>query len=301
MNLKLGIIGTSDGNGHPYSWSAIFNGYDPEVMEDCGFPVIPRYLEKQKWPESQISGCEVVAIWTQNSEQSAHIAKAAKISSIVSGPEKMIGLVDAILLARDDAENHLKYAADFLRAGLPIYIDKPIALSLEGLKKLYELEQYPGQIFTCSALRYSRELSITAEDRSAIGEIRKIIAFTPKSWAKYAIHIIEPVLKMLPEDDSPLSFYNGEACQFVEDKSGFLTVDWRSGIQTSFFATGDGVTPISIRVIGTTGYKDLFFTDSFTAFRQALKYFVKGINNQEINSPIEFNKQVVQLLEKGMS
>ena len=27
-NLKLGIIGISNGNGHPYSWSAIFNGYD---------------------------------------------------------------------------------------------------------------------------------------------------------------------------------------------------------------------------------------------------------------------------------
>ena len=26
MTLKLGIIGLSEGNGHPYSWSAIFNG-----------------------------------------------------------------------------------------------------------------------------------------------------------------------------------------------------------------------------------------------------------------------------------
>ena len=45
--LKIGILGFTEGNGHPYSWSAMFNGYDPEVMEECGFPVIPRYLEKQ--------------------------------------------------------------------------------------------------------------------------------------------------------------------------------------------------------------------------------------------------------------
>ena len=33
MTLKLGVIGLSEGNGHPYSWSAIFNGYDSVEME----------------------------------------------------------------------------------------------------------------------------------------------------------------------------------------------------------------------------------------------------------------------------
>ena len=39
--IKLGIIGMSDGNGHPYSWSAIFNGYNRDEMQKCTFPVIP--------------------------------------------------------------------------------------------------------------------------------------------------------------------------------------------------------------------------------------------------------------------
>ena len=43
--LRLGIMGMSEGNGHPYSWSAIFNGYNSLEMEDCGFPVIPEYLK----------------------------------------------------------------------------------------------------------------------------------------------------------------------------------------------------------------------------------------------------------------
>ena len=30
--LKIGILGMTEGNGHPYSWSAMFNGYDPEEM-----------------------------------------------------------------------------------------------------------------------------------------------------------------------------------------------------------------------------------------------------------------------------
>ena len=53
-NIRLGMIGMNDGNGHPYSWSAICNGYDPIEMEKCSFPIIPNYLNKQKWPESKI-------------------------------------------------------------------------------------------------------------------------------------------------------------------------------------------------------------------------------------------------------
>ena len=31
-NIRLGVIGMTEGNGHPYSWSAILNGYDRERM-----------------------------------------------------------------------------------------------------------------------------------------------------------------------------------------------------------------------------------------------------------------------------
>ena len=66
MVVKLGVIGLSPGNGHPYSWSAIINGYDPVFMKDCGFPVIPEYLAKQSFPEDSISNAEVTHIWTED-------------------------------------------------------------------------------------------------------------------------------------------------------------------------------------------------------------------------------------------
>ena len=299
MTIKLGILGLSDGNGHPYSWSAIFNGYDPEAMENCGFPVIPRYLEQQRWPECRIQGAEVVSIWTQNLSLSRAVAKASKIKNVVLAPEDIIGEVDAVLLARDDSENHLKFATPFLEAGLPIYIDKPIAVSIASLNKLYELEQYPGQIFTCSALRYSRELTLSPEHRQEIGQILAIVASTPKSWNKYGVHIIEPVLNMLPEHDKPISF-SGKGEKYVhKDTSGSLCVDWRSGIKTAFFATGDEFSPISVRILGTKGYKELTFRDSFSAFRSALEAFVEGVANRAIASPRQFNERVVQLIEQG--
>lgn len=296
MALRLGVIGMSKGNGHPYSWSAIFNGYDEESMKGCGFPAISEYLAQQEWPQAKIKDACVTHIWTQSLDLSEHIASAALIKHVVSRPEEMIGAVDAVLLARDDAERHLEFAAPFIEAGIPIYIDKPVALSLINFDYLFGLEKYPGQIFTCSALRYSKELILTLPDRLQVGELIEIHAVTPKSWEKYAVHIIEPVLAMLPSSDKIVCLDQGAAI----NKGGALSVVWESGVVTRFFATGEfAVAPIAIRVIGSKGYKDLLFTDSFGAFKAALQDFIDGVRLKLVNSSPDFNRKVVGLIEKG--
>ncbi|TNE86138.1 MAG: hypothetical protein EP324_08570 [Gammaproteobacteria bacterium] len=296
MSLKLGVIGFSKGNGHPYSWSSIFNGYAADKMRDCSFPVIPQYLAEQKWPEAKIQGASVTHIWTQDYELSKHIADASLIQNVVRRPDELIGRVDAILLARDDAENHLEQASPFLKSGMPIYIDKPIALSLLDLEKLYALEQFPGQIFTCSALRYSNEMKLSPSDATSLGRVREIHAVTPKSWDRYIPHVIEPVLRILGEDDEIVHFDRS----IGNASGGGLTVHWQSGVITRFIAVGElASSPLSIRVMGEKGWKDLFFTDAFSAFKAALQDFVHGIINRTVNSPPGFNRKVVELIEIG--
>lgn len=296
MFIKLGVIGMSEGNGHPYSWSAIFNGYDPERMLQCGFPVIPQYLAEQSWPQARIADARVTRVWTQDNALTRHIAQASLIETAVEDLEDLCTDVDAVLLARDDAEQHLSLAGPALKAGLPIYIDKPIALSQGAMDALYDLEQYPGQIFTCSAMRYSPELQLSAMDRERVGPLREIHAVTPKSWNKYAVHIIEPVLNMLDPDDTPV-----EMERFAGSSQGSaLCVKWRSGVITRFVATGvDSSAPIAMRVIGARGWQDKMFHDSFTAFKAALQDFVDGIRSKSIRSPAPFNRKVVSLIEAG--
>lgn len=296
MFIKLGVIGMSEGNGHPYSWSAIFNGYDPEPMQRCGFPVIPQYLAEQSWPQARIADARVTRVWTQDSALTRHIAEAALIEATAEDLQQLCTDVDAVLLARDDAEQHLELARPALEAGLPIYIDKPIALSQSAMETLYGLEQYPGQIFTCSAMRYSPELQLSATDHEQVGALREIHAVTPKSWNKYAVHIIEPVLNMLDPDDTPVEMERSVGAS----QGSALCVRWKSGVITRFVATGgDSSAPISIRVIGARGWQDKIFQDSFTAFRAALQDFVDGIRSKTIRSPVPFNRKVVSLVEAG--
>ena len=105
--LKLGIIGMSEGNGHPYSWSAIINGdFNRKEMDKCGYAGIPIYLEANR-DTLGIDDVRVTHVWTQDRKISEHIAKASMIERVVDKADEMICDIDAVLLARDDPENHV--------------------------------------------------------------------------------------------------------------------------------------------------------------------------------------------------
>ena len=292
--LNLGLIGVSSGNGHPYSWSAIFNGYKPDVMEGCGFPAIPRYLEKQQFPRDSISTASVTHVWTQDIDLSKHLAAAANIPNVVEGAEEMIGRVDGILLARDDAETHYELAAPFLKAGLPIYIDKPICLSQKELEDLYLLQKFPGQIFTCSAVSYAREFQLTDEIRSKVGALRYIYASTPKDWDKYGVHVIEPLLKISGDQGALLRYQ-----RWAHANNYSVNYLWDSGFQATVTALGNLKSPISLRLIGDDGWHDMVFGDSFNAFKAALFDFVQGIVKSDVRTDPDFVRKVVAMIECG--
>lgn len=292
--LKLGVIGLSPGNGHPYSWSAIFNGYDPIAMEKCGFPVIPRYLEKQRFPEDAIAEAHVTHVWAQDKKIATHIAKAALIETVVDHYTDMIGQVDGILLARDDAETHYKFAAPFLDAGIPIYVDKPLALSVKEARRLLDRQQYPGQLFSCSALRYAKELQLSSADKDQIGHVRHIHATVPKDWDKYAIHVIEPLL-LLAGDRGAV-----ERIQtWRNNDSTTMAVTYSKGLQVLVSTMGSSSAPLTLRVMGDLGWKDLFFQDTYPAFKGALFEFVQGIIHRDVRIESDFMLEVVSLIESG--
>lgn len=292
--LKLGVIGLSPGNGHPYSWSAIFNGYDPVAMESCGFPVIPRYLEQQQFPKDAIAEGKVTHVWAQDKKIASHIAKAALIENVVDRYTDMIGQVDGVLLARDDAETHREFATQFLNAGIPIYIDKPLALSVSEARHLIDQQQYPGQLFSCSALRYAKEFKLSEPELAQLGRLRHIHATVPKDWDKYAVHVIEPVL-MLAEERGTI-----ERIRSWRGKDATtLAVEYSEGIQLLVSAMGSSSAPLTLRIMGDSGWKDLFFQDTYFAFKSALFDFVQGIIHKDVRIETAFMLEVIELIEAG--
>ncbi len=293
--LKLGMIGASPGNGHPYSWSAIFNGYDMELLGSSDYPGIADYLSKRSLPEEAIRGARVTHIWTQLPKLTERIAKTTGIENVCKNISQLANSVDAILLARDDWKSHLELGLPLLKLGLPIYIDKPIAVDTITLAKLLSAQAYPGQIFSCSALRFSPQLRLSQSEFSNIGPIKYIHCTAPKDWEKYAVHLIDPVLGLYIQNDTIKSCV-GYANQEVYE----CKVDWASGLITHFTTLGQLPAKFQFHVVGEKSARCLVWDDAFTSFKASLEHFVYRVTEERFQSEDEHHRQVVAIIEAGL-
>lgn len=292
--MNVGVMGLSEGNGHPFSWSAICNGYDPEEMSTCGFPVIPQYLSQHSYPRDFLSGITVTHVWTQSEDLSRKIARAARIAHVCRNPEDMVGKIDALLLARDDAVSHLPLAAPYLRAGIPVYVDKPLALSVYQAEAMYAMARDPWRIFSCSALYFAEELLLSEAQRTSIGPLSAVFAVAPKHWETYAPHILDPVLRQIPAEMLPLAVHSWKHLSQTH-----VLIRWEDGILSHFYATGRANCAIRIHYVGQAGECINVFTDSFTAFRSALAAFFDQVRDRIPKIPKAHVCKVVHLLEAG--
>ena len=288
--LRLGIIGVSDGNGHPYSWSSIFNGYDKTLMKSCPYPGIPKYLERYTFPEVTINNASVSHIWTQNKKDSTKIANTTFIKNIVDHPNEMIGHVDGILLARDDYKNHYELARNFIEAGLPIYIDKPLGINVDMAKKILDMQKYEGQVFTGSALAYDPLLENLKEDLKSCGKLKFIFGTAPGSWDKYSVHLIDPILKVLDK-----KFEIKESTKLIEGKYSNFRGVINDNCYFSLQCLGGIKSPMRITFIADKGFKEIeFHEDPFLAFKSALVKFTNNITKKNI---IRSKKDIIQSIK----
>lgn len=292
--IKLGIIGMSKGNGHPYSWAAIFNGYDKVEMSQCPFPVIPEYLSKQNFPEDFLSDYgKVTHIWAQDIKISSQIALASKIENVVANLVDLCDNVDAILLARDDAENHVEMAMPFLKSGLPIFIDKPFALNTKDANLMLSSQKFEGQIFTCSSLRYAQELILNKDEVENLGHIDYVEGIIMNKWETYGIHILEPLVSQLPN--------RGELIDVKAEMNGGLhvvNIRWER-CKATLKITGTIPSDLAISFSGNNYTIIKKFSDSFSCFKTSLSTFVDSVNEKKVVIDRRETLELVAILEKG--
>jgi hypothetical protein len=292
--MKIGVIGMSIGNGHPYSWAAIFNGFDKDEMALCPFPVIPEYLSKQSFPEDFLCNtAKVTHIWTQDIKISKHIALASKIDNIVNNIEDLCSNVDAVLLARDDAENHVEMAKPFLDAGLPIFIDKPFALSINDAYAMLSSQKFESQIFTCSSLRYANELILNKEEIEKLGHISYVEGTIMNKWDTYGIHILEPLVSQLPNRGKLI-----DVRAEISDGFHVVNISWEL-CKATLKITGTVKSDLAISFSGNNLRIIKKFSDSFSCFRTSLSTFIDSINKKKIVIDRQETLELVEILQKG--
>ena len=76
--IRTGIIGLEDkGNGHPFSFSSIINGYSESGYKLSNYKLKLDYLKKKKKKDLKIKNVKVTHAWTQNPKITKFYVKLA--------------------------------------------------------------------------------------------------------------------------------------------------------------------------------------------------------------------------------
>jgi predicted dehydrogenase len=269
--MRLGIMGMSPGNGHPYSWSAIINGdYDERAMEKCGYAGIPVYLAANK-DTLGIEGARVTHVWTQERSISEHIAAASLIETVVDRPEDMIGNIDALLLARDDPENHVDMARPFIEADVPVFVDKPLAITRPDLDWFKEAHMAGKFIMSCSSMRYASESRAVKTEMAMLGNIELATAVGKKDWIKYGVHMLEGLFALLDDPPAVSVKHAGEMDKDV------VCVELCTGMMATIHLFHDICPTFQISIYGRSGWRFIEYKNWYAMFRDNLIEFIRSV------------------------
>ena len=293
--LKIGILGMTEGNGHPYSWSAMFNGFDPVEMAKCPFPVIPAYLSKQPPHTFGMPGVKLTHIcctgWKER-EEAENVARASLIENVVDRPEDMIGEVDAVICATDVGDEHVERCRPFIEAGLPMFIDKPLVNKEEDLRTFLEWKKNGAQFLTSSSMRYCKEYEIFYANHYELGELCYICSPMSKKFETYGIHALEAMYPLLGKGFTSIQSLGTyeRSMMHVEHESGCTVI-----ITQDRDLVGTGMI-----VMGNGGAEVISDGDSYYSFKKQLDMFVRWLRTGEEPFPFEETVELMKLLIAGL-
>ena len=294
--LKLGIVGFSEGNGHPFSWAAACNGYSKNKINKIPFERIKNYLPKYNLDYLKIDNAKVTHIWTQDYEYSRLIAEITKINTVCKHLSDLSKNVDAILFLRDDIENREEHLLELIKTGKPIYVDKFLHYNQNKVLKYLKLQKYKNQIFSESPLVNNKKINLNKLEVNEIGKIVNISCYSPGNWKFYSIHIIEPCLKFVKNKKiKKIESYNSNF-------SSNVIVKWEDDLITTFSTIKDSNFIPSTKLIGLKSQKEIYWDLDYILdyFISTLRKFIFSVKSRESLKNEKNYSLVAKIIQAGL-
>lgn len=176
---------------------------------------------------------------------------------IVDSIDDLLNRVEVVLLETNDGHPHLEQALPVLKSGKRLFIDKPIAGSLEDTIAIMQAsEEYDTPIFSSSSLRYIEKAQAVRHE-NLTGNVLGADTYSPAVLEEthpdlfwYGIHGVEILYTVM-----------GTGCKSVERVStvdtDIVTGTWNNGRLGTFRGTRSGPHGYGGRVFGSEEIIDL--------------------------------------------
>lgn len=294
QRIRLGVIGMTEGNGHPYSWSAILNGYDRVRMtRECPFAGIPAYLNAQPPEAFGIGGVTVTHVFCDDRKDAEQVSALSSVPNVVDAPEAMIGAVDAVLIATDIGGEHVARARPFVEAGVPVFVDKPLCDRAEDLAVFERWVAGGAALLSSSSTRFAAEYAPYQYPNAPLGEWRFIAMPMAKKWETYGIHALEAVYSITGPGYVSVRNTGTAERNVVHLKHG-------SGADV-VIACGKGIVyGGAMTLCGSKGNAAVVTKDTFSSFKAQLAEFVGYLKSGTRPYPFSHTAELMRLVIGGI-
>lgn len=117
----------------------------------------------------------VVALVGDKSDRNRTLAARGGIPTIAPTSAELLGMVDALIVTNRDGGFHRKEAEPFLRAGVPVWVDKPLACSVADAHALVDAAVAGGAPLTSfSPVRWVDDTTRLTERLPEVGAIQTV-------------------------------------------------------------------------------------------------------------------------------
>ena len=137
--------------------------------------------------DRRVRGATVTHVWGETRAFAEKAAAEGKIPTIVADPKQMLGEVDGVMVDHRDGKYHIPAIRPFVKAGVPVFVDKPMTCSLAEAKRFLKLrreQKVPVTTMSSIVLQpWAKELKTKLR---AIGRVRALHLHGPGEYkSKY--------------------------------------------------------------------------------------------------------------------
>lgn len=182
--------------------------------------------------ETKRSRAEVVAVVGEESDRISELMERGGITQRVEDSSSLIGSVDALIVTNRDGALHGQHAVPFLSAGVPVWVDKPLACSTDDARTIIDEATRTGAPLTSySPLRWVPAVDELLAKKGEIGELQALTVIGPADPDSeyggiffYGIHCADVAQRIAPGEPTDIQVIFTRDTVIIRYRSGEIDV-----------------------------------------------------------------------------